>query len=67
LDLLHPVHYSYHRALEGLGGDMFNGNALLCKRVDGDWVYTVSVEDQDGSIKLLENIPSNYVSLRKIA
>jgi hypothetical protein len=51
----------------GSGGDMLNGNALLCKRVGGDWVYTVSVEDQDGSIKLLENIPSNYVSLRKIA
>lgn len=41
------------------------GNALLCKRVGGDWVYTVSVEDQ-GSIKLLENVPSCYVSYRKI-
>jgi hypothetical protein len=50
----------------GSGENMFKGNALFCKRVGDDWFYTVSVEDQDGSMKLLENIPSSYVSLRKI-
>lgn len=49
------------RELLDQGGDLQNGTALLCKREGEAWVYTASVTDKAGNMKLLENIPSDNV------
>lgn len=53
------------RELFDQGGDLLEGNVLLSKREMDSWVYTASVQDEAGNVKLLENIPSLSVFYRR--
>jgi hypothetical protein len=53
------------RDLLDQGGDLLQGSVLLCKRVGETWVYSASVRDEAGNMKLLEDIESNNVVYRK--
>lgn len=47
--------------------DLLRGSLLFCDRVGKEWVYTVKIIEETGTIKLLQNVPSNNVIYQRSA